>query len=182
MTSNPRFDACLEFLLKWEGGFSDHPADPGRATCMGITQRTYDGHCARRGRARRSVRGITRDEAIEIYAELFWAPLQCDRVSPPLDLVVFDTGVNMGTSRAVKLLQASLGVAVDGVLGPQTLGALEAQRAPLPALVSDYLARRGGHYRALVARRPSLGVFLGGWLNRLEDLEAAALTSISPPL
>ncbi|XXT22748.1 glycosyl hydrolase 108 family protein [Sorangium sp. So ce429] len=180
MTSNPRFDTCIEFLLKWEGGFSDHPADPGRATCMGITQKTYDGHCARRGRARRSVRGITRDEAIEIYAERFWAPLRCDRVSPPLDLVVLDTGVNMGTSRAVKLLQASLGVAVDGILGPQTLGALEAQRAALPALVSDYLARRGRYYRALVARTPSLGVFLGGWLNRLEDLEAAATVPSSP--
>ncbi|WP_437877861.1 glycoside hydrolase family 108 protein [Sorangium sp. So ce513] len=182
MTSNPRFDTCLEFLFKWEGGFSDHPADPGRATCMGITQKTYDGHCARRGRAPSSVRDITRGEAIEIYAELFWTPLQCDRVSPPLDLVVFDTGVNLGTLRAVKLLQASLRVAVDGVLGPRTLGALEAQRAALPALVSDYLARRGRFYRELVARRPSLGVFLDGWLNRLEDLEATAAVSISPSL
>ncbi|WP_437727120.1 glycoside hydrolase family 108 protein [Sorangium sp. So ce861] len=181
MTSNPRFDICLQFLLTWEGGFSDHPADPGRATCMGITQRTYDSHCDRRGRARSSVRGITRGEAIEIYAERFWTPLECDRVSPPLDLVVFDTGVNMGRSRAVKLLQASLRVAVDGVLGPQTLGALAAQQAAVPALVADYLARRGRFYRDLAARRPSLGVFLSGWQRRLDALEAAAVVPSAPP-
>ena len=95
MTS-PAFDSALKFVLRWEGGFVDHPNDPGGRTNKGITQKVYDGWRGRQGRAAQDVQLIGDDEVHSIYASDYWVPPRCDLLATPLDLVQFDTAVNMG--------------------------------------------------------------------------------------
>ncbi len=162
------FQASLPFVLRWEGGYVDHPDDPGGATNRGVTQKVYDAWRRRQGQAPRDVRQLEDGELAAIYEGDYWLPPRCDLLQRELDLVQFDTAVNMGTGRAVKLLQASLGCAADGDFGPATRAA--AQGCDLGAAVAGYCREREGFYRRLAAQRPKLAVFLKGWLNRLNAL------------
>src|SRR5215212_9684838 len=90
------FQASLPFILRWEGGYVNHPADPGGATNKGVTQRVYDDWRVRRGMPARDVRQIMDDEVHAIYEAGYWTPPHCDLLPRPLDLVQFDTAVNMG--------------------------------------------------------------------------------------
>jgi lysozyme family protein len=168
--SDTRFDACLQFVLKWEGGFSDDPDDPGGATNLGIIQTEYDAYRQHKGLPTQSVKSITHAEAAEIYTNNYWIPLKCPNMTPPLDLVMFDTGVNMGVRTAVRFLQTCLHVTVDGDFGPKTQAALDARKSNIKPLVSAYLAARETRYHEIVAAHPKLGKFIKGWLNRLNDL------------
>lgn len=162
------FQASLPFILRWEGGYVNHPADPGGATNKGVTQRVYDDWRVRQGMPARDVRQITDDEVHAIYEAGYWTPPRCDLLPRPLDLVQFDTAVNMGVGRAVRMLQASLGCGVDGDFGPGTQRAAEACDAG--AAVAAYCDRREAYYRGLAQKNPKLAVFLKGWMNRLDAL------------
>jgi len=168
----PAFDAALPFVLRWEGGYVNHPDDPGGATNKGVTQEVYDGWRARQGKAIRSVELIEDDEVRAIYETGYWQPPHCDELRSRLDLVQFDTAVNMGVGRAVRFLQASVGCAVDGQYGPLTQSA--AAECDLASTIAAYCDAREGYYRRLVEKRPNLGVFLKGWLNRLNALRSEA--------
>ncbi len=162
------FEAALPFILRWEGGFVDHPADPGGRTNRGVTQRVYDGWRQKQGLPTRDVKGIEEAEVHAIYESGYWLPPRCDILSQPLDLVQFDTAVNMGPGRAVRFLQQAVGCAVDGGFGPGTERAVAAC-SPGDA-VAKYCDAREAFYRQIVAAKPSQGVFLKGWLNRLNSL------------
>jgi len=162
------FEAALPFVLRWEGGFVDHPADPGGRTNRGVTQRTYDTWRARQGLAGRDVQLIDDAEVHAVYESGYWTPPRCNLLDPPLDLVHLDTAVNMGPGRAVRFLQQALDCGVDGDFGPATLRALSACR-PGDAL-ARYCDIREQFYRQLVERKPDLSVFLKGWMNRLNSL------------
>jgi lysozyme family protein len=169
---SPRFDVSLPFILRWEGGFIDHPADPGGATNKGVTQKVYDAWRARQGQPPRSVRLIENAEMQAIYESNYWVPPRCDLLSGPLDLVQFDTAVNMGPGRAVRFLQSAVNCPVDGDFGPGTEVALASCDAGETVLA--YCDAREAFYRAIVARKPNQAVFLRGWLNRLRALRAEA--------
>jgi lysozyme family protein len=162
------FDAALPFVLRWEGGFVDHPKDPGGRTNKGVTQRVYTAWRARRGLPHQDVRHITDAEVKAIYESDYWLPPRCDQLPARLDLVQFDTAVNMGPGRAVRFLQAAVGCGVDGQFGTGTAQAV-ARCEPRSALAA-YCSAREGYYRRLVAAKPDLQVFLKGWLNRLNSL------------
>jgi lysozyme family protein len=162
------FSVSLPFVLRWEGGYVNHPADPGGATNTGVTQRVYDGWRKRQGLAAQDVRQITDAEVHAIYEMDYWLPPRCDLLRSQLDLVQFDTAVNMGVGRAVRFLQSSLGCAVDGDFGPNTRAAAEG--CDPGSVMNDYCNQREGFYRRLVERKPEMKVFLKGWLNRLNAL------------
>lgn len=166
------FEAALPFVLRWEGGYVDHPNDPGGATNRGITQTTYDAWRERQGLAPRSVRELQEDEMRAIYAGGYWTPARCDTLAAPLELVHFDTAVNMGPRRAVRMLQRVLGCEVDGEFGSETMR--EAQRCECRSTVAAYCDAREAHYRTAVEEKPQLAVFMKGWMNRLNALRAAA--------
>jgi lysozyme family protein len=168
----PAFHAALPFVLRWEGGYVHHPDDPGGATNKGVTQHVYDGWRAGEGLGLRSVRLIEDDEVRTIYESGYWLPPRCDALRSSLDLVQFDTAVNMGVGRAVRFLQASVGCPVDGQFGPVTQGA--AAECDLVRASAAYCDAREDYYRRLALTRPSLGVFLKGWLNRLNALRGEA--------
>ncbi len=162
------FEASLPFVLRWEGGFVDHPNDPGGRTNKGVTQKVYDAWRKRQGLPVRDVKRLDDTELHRIYESGYWIPPHCDRLARQLDLVYFDTAVNMGPGRAVRFLQKAAGCGVDGDFGSGTEKAVQA--CDLGNLIAGYCATREAYYRELVRRNADLGVFLKGWLNRLNAL------------
>jgi lysozyme family protein len=165
---SPAFEAAMPFVLRWEGGFVDHPNDPGGRTNKGVTQRVYDAWRRRQGLPARDVKRIGDSEMHRIYESGYWVPPRCDLLARQLDLVQFDTAVNMGPGRAVRLLQGAVGTGVDGDFGPKTERAVAA--CDLGQAMVRYCDAREAYYRGLVRQRADLGVFLRGWLNRLNAL------------
>ena len=162
------FLSSLPFVLRWENGYVDNPDDPGGATNRGITQRVYNDWRSHHGLGVRDVRLIDDEELRAIYQTCYWVPPQCDLLSGPLDLVQFDTAVNMGVGRAIRMLQASLGCLVDGDFGPGTQHA--ADTCDIGTTVKKYCERRESYYRTLAQNNPRLAIFLKGWINRLNAL------------
>lgn len=165
-----RFDICLTFVLRAEGGYSDDPVDRGGATNFGIVQRTYDVYRTRAGLPLQSVHFITALETGVIYANDYWIPSIANECPAGLDLAMFDSAVQHGPGRAVKFLQLALGIKDDGAAGPLTIVAM---RAAAPGLVQAVIDRRRAFYAAIIANDPSQQKFAHGWENRLLALEKA---------
>jgi len=104
-----RFEICHAITAAWEGGWSDHKADPGGKTMYGVTQGTYDACRRRWGLPIRSVRDITMKEALRIFREEFWDKCNAAQLFPGVDLAVYDASVNSSVSRGRKWLMASIG-------------------------------------------------------------------------
>ena len=166
------FARSLAFLRRWEGGWSNHPSDPGGLTRWGITLKTLkalgmdvNGDGVIDGE---DLASMTEEEAAAIYRLRYWDKTSCDLLPGGLDLAVFDSAVNQGPARAVKFLQKAVGTKPDGVIGPKTVAAIAGQ--PVPAVLTDFMARRAVHYSSLVI----VAVFGLGWFRRMFDCHATA--------
>lgn len=160
------FDLALAFVLDHEGGYANHPRDPGGATNYGITQRTafnwgYHG----------DIKTIPMIWVRRIYRRGYWDACRCDDLPDhPLRLVVFDAAVHSGPGQSVKWLQSELGVTVDGKLGPKTLGAVQAlTTGGLDRLALALIDRR----LAFLRRLPTWKTFGRGWSARVAALREA---------
>jgi lysozyme family protein len=162
-------DRALKTVLKWEGGYVNHPNDPGGATNMGITLKTLAGWRGAPVTAE-DVKALTHDEAEAIYKARYWTECKCEAFEFPVALMVFDAAVNHGPGRAARLLQDALGVTADGAIGPVTLGAAQAKDPKV--LATEIAARRMVFYGSL----RTFETFGLGWSRRLMDVLAAALT------
>lgn len=161
------FQASLKRVLVYEGGFSDHPKDPGGATMKGVIQRVYDAYRQRKGLPMRSVKSITNAELQEIYRRQYWDAVRGDELPAGIDFVVFDGAVNSGPAQSVKWLQRALGVAADGAIGEATLAAVKA--APdHDVVVADICARRLAFLRQL----KTFPTFGKGWTDRVANVKA----------
>lgn len=160
------FAAVMEHVFAREGGYVDHPADPGGATNMGITQATL---AAWRGRAvtKAEVRALTREEASDIYYQRYWRAAGCHQMPPGFDLVLMDAAVNSGPVRGVRWLQEGLGVATDGIVGPITV---EAAWKAGPDELRKAIDAREKFLRGL----STWSKFGRGWTRRLDEVRAAA--------
>jgi len=159
---------ALEFTLKWEGGFVNHPLDLGGPTNQGITQDTYNTYRIDKGLRTKSVEFIEKVEVREIYSQRYWKPSEADSMILPLAIVHFDTAVLFGVRGAVLFLQEALGVGVDGNFGPQTESELRANNNKETAL--KIIQGRIDYHRRRVRENSSQEVFLDGWVNRANDL------------
>lgn len=168
---NNNFEHCLDLVLKHEGGYIDHPRDPGGKTNRGVTQAVYDAYRKTRGRGAQSVKFITDDEVKAIYKFQYWDRVQADLLPAGLDYAVFDFAVNSGAGRASKYLQAVLGVAQDGVIGAKTLAAVQSPYNAINALCD----RRMSFLRNL----KTFLTFGKGWTRRVQDVRAHALEMAS---
>ena len=166
------FDACLRLTLQYEGGYVDHPADPGGATNLGITRRTLARY---RGRAvtKQEVRALSRAEAAEIYRKYYWDAVHGDDMPAGVDAALFDHAVNSGPSAAVHILQKALGLRADGKLGPITRAA--ACAAEPAHLIRQLLARR----KSFLTRLRTFRTFGRGWMRRVKAIEAASLAMVA---
>ena len=121
------------------------------------------------------IANLTQADAEAIYERDYWAPLLCDQMPVPVACIVFDAGLNNGIGRASRWLQGALGVTVDGIIGPETLGALAA--AQPAALIASFMALRW-EFMAGLNTWPRFGL---GWSRRLSALPLQAV-GLMPPL
>ena len=151
------FYRVIDIVLRNEGGYVNHPSDPGGETNFGITKRNYP-HL--------DISKLSRAEAREIYRKDYWEPMRLNGLnSNELILQVFDMGVNAGIRTAIKILQRLVLTKDDGIIGPITT---ELVNRSTVDLVDLYKAERRKYYCDLVRRKPDLAVFLNGWMNRVE--------------
>lgn len=157
------FNLALAFVLDQEGGYVHHPADPGGETNYGITKAVAAAH-GYRG----PLRSIPMDWVRRIYQQGYWDRCRCEAMPEhPIRLVVFDAAIHSGVGQSIKWLQRELGVAVDGLIGPVTLAAL--QRANLDALAHKLINRRLEFLRGLRTWK----TFGKGWSRRIAALREA---------
>lgn len=165
------FKAALARVLVHEGGYVNHPRDPGGATNQGITQRTYDAYRRSKGARLRSVKLMVAAERDAIYRRQYWDAIKGDKLPVGVDYVVFDGAVNSGPKQSIKWLQRALGSAyrgeIDGVIGLATLAAL-GETENHDALIDRICDRRMAFLRALNTW-PDFG---GGWTRRVANVRA----------
>ncbi|NBD96291.1 MAG: hypothetical protein GVY11_07445 [Gammaproteobacteria bacterium] len=181
------FERCLQITAKWEGGWSDHPSDPGGATQYGVTQATYR-RAVREGvieAIEGGVRNLSRQDARFIYQKFYWNDpgLANYRLPAGVDLAVFDAAVNQGPERAVRFLQRAINdtrshvpsaaLAVDGIMGPRTHEAVRAlcRKGHRAELLKHFTVRRMLHWSGL----RQMATFGLGWFRRGVDVLVTAL-------
>lgn len=162
--------ASLDKVLVHEGGYVNHPDDPGGPTNKGVTQRVYDDYREGRGLPRRSVKKITAAEVFEVYDRRYWDLIKGDHLPIGVDYVVFDGAVNSGVSQSAKWLQRALGSRyagkVDGIIGPTTLDAVR-DHPDHDALIAAICARRMAFLKALKTWK----TFGKGWTRRVNGVK-----------
>jgi lysozyme family protein len=166
---NKNYQQALAAVLKHEGGYVNHPRDPGGATNFGVTQAVYDAYRKSHNRKTQSVKYIASGEVEIIYRTQYWDAVRGDDLPDGLDYAVFDYAVNSGPSRAIKHLQIVVGVAADGKLGLVTLTAIK--RMPVKRIIEELCTIRMRFLRGL----PTWDVFGRGWSSRVEGVKAKAL-------
>lgn len=168
--SKDNFITCLKHTLKWEGGYSDHPSDPGGATNYGVTHIRYNQYRQWKGLSKRPVSQITRTEMEDIYRHYYWDVVKGDDLPLGLDLAVFDYAVNSGPRRAVKHLQGILGVNIDGLLGPDTIKAIH--KSNVSTLIKALCDRRLRFVKGLRIYK----TFGRGWGRRIKGIRKTGLS------
>ena len=111
------FKHCLEIILHHEGGYVNHPKDPGGMTNLGVTKRVYESWVGKEVNES-DMRALTADDVAPIYEKNYWDKVKGNDLPGGLDLCVFDFGVNAGPGRAAKYLQTMIGTVADGGIGP----------------------------------------------------------------
>ena len=171
MRSN--YTRALDLTLEHEGGYVNHPKDPGGATMRGVTQRVYDRYRAKIGRPARPVQQIDEDELQAIYRLQYWDLVHGDKLPSGVDAAVFDFAVNAGATRATQELQRVLGVRTDGNMGAVTIEA--ATEADPVDLIKRYSAARLAFHKKL----GTWSTFGRGWTRRIKAVEEASLSMAS---
>lgn len=157
----------LALTLAHEGGYSNHPLDPGGATMKGVTQRVYDAYRRTKGLPTRSVKLIEPHELEAIYKLQYWNLVRGDDMPAGLDYALFDFAVNSGVSRANKFLQRGLGFVgddIDGILGMRTMARVyEAAKQNEELLVTKLCEDRLKFVQGL----STFSTFGKGWTRRI---------------
>ena len=161
------FDECLKMLLKHEGGYVNHPSDPGGRTNLGVTQAVYEdwlGHPVTED----DMRALTPEDVAPIYKNNYWDRVRGDDLPAGVDWCAFDWAVNSGSGRPAKAIQRAVGATQDGAIGPMTLQAV-ADLDPDRIIESVYHTRQK-FYEGL----KTFETFGKGWTRRnKETLETA---------
>ena len=162
------FDEALKAILHHEGGFVNHPKDPGGMTNLGVTKKVWEewvGHEV----DEKAMRNLTPEIVGPMYKVKYWDKVKGDDLPAGVDYVVFDAAVNSGPGRAAKWLQACVGVDPDGGIGPKTLAAVASFDAS--QLVEDYAKRRLSFLMDL----QTWDTFGKGWGRRVAEVQKTGL-------
>ena len=170
MQSN--YDKCLETILHHEGGYVNHPKDPGGETNLGVTKRVYE-----EWGGTKDMKDLTVEDVAPIYKKNYWDRVRGDDLPNGLDLCIFDFAVNAGPGRAAKMIQKMIGVTVDGGIGPNTLRALglyEEEVGGVAEVILEYQKQRQAYYESL----STFDTFGRGWTRRVDETTVTATEMI----
>ena len=153
------FENAFDLLITHEGGFSNHPDDPGGSTMYGVTEQV-----ARENGYTGPMRDLTLDFAKSVYRKRYWDACQCDAMPTPIQYPLFDAAVNSGPGQAVKWLQAAAGIKADGVIGPMTRQAV--------ANLDPYALRQAmiGRRLRFMTELKNWPSFSKGWARRIATI------------
>lgn len=157
----------FKLMLASEGGYVNHPADPGGMTNLGVTKRVWEQWVGRESNEK-EMRSLTPAMVEPLYKRKFWDACKCDELPIGVDYLVFDFAVNAGPGRSAKILQAAVGTVQDGAIGPKTLAAVRAQN-PIE-LIDNFSNAKESFYRSL----NTFPTFGKGWLNRVAAVKLKA--------
>jgi lysozyme family protein len=170
---NGNFDNALSLVLKEEGGFSNHPKDPGGMTNLGVTKTTWEafvGHPVDEA----TMRALTRDDVAPLYQQNYWDAVRGDDLPAGVDYAVMDYAVNSGVRRAARALQSACGATPDGHIGDQTIAAVN--HADATTLVDNVCDSRLAFLQSL----PTFATFGNGWSARVARVKAGAEQMVPP--
>ena len=158
---------AFALMLKSEGGFVNHPSDPGGMTNLGVTKATWENWVGRES-DEAEMRGLTPEKVEPLYKKKYWDAVRGDELPMGLDYLMFDFAVNAGAGRAIKTLQTAVGVTPDGGFGPMTMAAVQAVEPN--ELIERFSQAKEDFYRSLT----TFATFGKGWLNRVADVKVKA--------
>lgn len=151
------FKKAIKVILLHEGGYVFDKRDPGGETNFGISKKSYPDL---------DIKKLTVEQATEIYLRDYWLKLKLEQINDDrIALIIFDHAVNTGTHNTIRMVQKSVGVEVDGVIGNVTIKAVNQSDSRF--LILDLCTARGEFYINLVNKKPLLRVFKQAWLNRV---------------
>ena len=161
------FDECLKMLLHHEGGYINHPSDPGGETNLGVTKKVYQ-----EWGGTKDMKDLTVEDVAPIYKKNYWDRCKCDDLESGVDWVVFDWAVNSGTGRSAKAIQKICGASQDGAIGPKTLALIGKQNTQY--VIEEFGKIRQDFYESL----KTFDTFGKGWTRRNKETTAKALEMI----
>lgn len=164
MKSN--WNKSFQLLLESEGGYVDHPSDPGGRTNLGVTQAVWENWVGRSSNEK-EMRSLTPEMVKPLYKKKYWDACKCDELPLGIDYLVFDFAVNAGCGRSCKILQSAVNTQPDGAIGPKTLQAIK----ETPNLIDKFSEEKLKFYQSL----PTFATFGKGWTNRIEHVKNDAL-------
>ena len=161
----------FEQMLASEGGYVNHPSDPGGMTNLGVTKRVWEEWVGRESNEK-EMRSLTPEMVEPLYKRKFWDACKCDEMPSGIDYLVFDFAVNAGPGRSAKILQTAVGVTPDGGIGPMTLAAVNSFSEA--ELVEKFSQAKEDFYRSL----NTFETFGKGWLNRVAAVKIKATSML----
>jgi len=164
---NENWDDSFAAVLKHEGGFVNHPKDPGGMTNLGVTKAAIEAYLGRTV-DEAFMRSLTPDSVKPFYKSQYWDKIKGDQLPSGVDYAAYDLAVNSGVSRAAKYLQEIAGVVADGMIGPKSLEAIKAcnPEQMVTALCDMRLD--------FLKRLPTFDTFGKGWSRRVAEVKDKA--------
>jgi lysozyme family protein len=166
------YNEALKAILKHEGGFVNHPRDPGGMTNLGVTKKVWE-EWVKHPVDEKAMRALTPELVSPMYKKKYWDAVKGDELPDGLDYLMFDFAINAGPGRAIKTMQKAIGTTPDGAIGPKTMQSLKEMN---PAqLIEKFSVEKESFYRSL----PTFQTFGKGWLRRVAEAKDHAETMLA---
>jgi len=163
------FKECLDLVLKSEGGWVNNSNDPGGETNLGVTKAVWEEWV---GHPVATLKNLTKADVAPLYEQKYWRPCYGEVLPRGLDFLCFSFGINAGCGRSIKLLQQSIGVVSDGIVGPRVMQKL--RESNITNVIKSFSESRREYYRSL----KNFPIFGKGWIARTDREEQEALNMV----
>jgi lysozyme family protein len=158
------FERAMDFVLEWEGGYVNHPSDPGGETNYGISKKSYPDV---------DIKNLRKDQAMNIYRKYYWYEIRGDELPSAIAIAVMDYAVNSGVKRASRALQNLVHAEVDGQIGPLTIKQVQIAADHLGAkIVAQKVVMQRSDFLCGLISNPDMIPFMKGWMRRTHSLMA----------
>lgn len=166
------FDYCLGLILKHEGGFVNHPKDPGGMTNLGVTKKVWEEYVGKPV-DEATMRSLKQSDVGPLYKKSYWDKIHADELPSGVDYAMFDCAINSGTGRSAKFAQKICNVTPDGAIGPASLAAINrvVEEEGARYFIEEFNDARLRFLQAL----PTFETFGKGWSKRVSEVNIAAI-------